>query len=273
MNGLLVAEWRKQRGLVFARSMLAVVLLGGAMVILVMAGLDAGDVIATRQSFGWLPGVQLWSGMMSGLLAFLPLTFTAWGTGLEQSHDTWKMVLTRHSPRRNVLFAKLAVGWLWLALLLLSTFGAWSGLATVLGSLLPMETAVAPIDLSPHLYRVFGSVLRVISLAPAIMLLTLLARSNGTLVGSLAGVLGPLAVNMTALWQEPALNRLTPVFTSDALVLRLSEAPGAAEAADQLVGASFGSWACALVLLAWWVFPIAGAIWHFERRDVLSESE
>ncbi|MDP2274450.1 MAG: hypothetical protein Q8N23_20375 [Archangium sp.] len=269
---LFVAEWRKQRGLVFARSMLAVVVLGGAMVIFVMAGLDAGDVISTRQSFGWLPGVQLWAGLLSGILAFVPLTFVAWGTGLEQSHDTWKMVLTRHSPRRDVLFAKLLVAGLWLVLLLASTFVVWSGLATALGWVLPVPPDPT-IELSPHLYQVLGSVLRVISLAPSIMLLTLLARSNGTLVGSLTGVLAPLAVNLTALWQEPSLNRLTPVFTSDALVLRLSEAPGAAEAADRLVGASFGSLACVMVLLAWLVLPLVGAFWHFERRDVLSESE
>lgn len=270
---LLIAEWRKQRGLVFARSIFAVVLLGGAMVILVMAGLDAAHVIATRQSFGWLPGIQLWTGLISGFLSFVPLTFIAWGTGLEQSHDTWKMVLTRHSPRRGVLLAKLAVGLGWLGLLLVSTFVLWTSLATALGWALPMEQPGDPLELSPHLYTVLGSVLRVICLAPAIMLVTLLARSNGTLMGSLTGVLGPMAVSMTALWQEPALNRLTPVFTAEALVLRLSDTAGSGEIADRIVGASFGPVSCALVLLAWIVLPLAGALWHFERRDVLSESE
>ena len=271
MRRLFVAEVRKQLCLSFARSMFGAVVLGGGVIILVMAALDIGDVIATRHLFGRSASWELWANLVQIALFFVPLTLTAWGLGLEQSHDTWKMVLSRHSPRREVLFAKLAVAGCWLTSLLVLSLVSWGGLGMVLGWLLPLEAPMGLSDPRDQLFEVLALVIRTVSLMPAVMWLTLLARANGTLVGTLGGILVPLAVTLTRLWSWEALNRATPVIVSEVLALRLRGDALAIRQADGLVGPSWDNLACALVLIAWFTVPMAIAAWQFERRDLVSE--
>lgn len=268
MISVYLAELRKQRGLAFARSALILVLLGGVAVILAIAGLDASGVLQTRQLLGWPSVIELWVSLSHGVVFFLVPSLAAWGVGLEQTHDTWKMVLTRRSPRRVVLFAKIAMTLSWLAVYLALSFVAWVGLGSLLGLLLPLQQTV---QLRHELLGLAQSLIHSVALVPGVTFVALRARSNGTLLGTLVGILGPMAIQLTELWGWVNFNRLMPLFTAEALVLRLSDTAEATVRADALVGPSWGVAQCGLVLITWVLAPLAAAIWHFERKDILTE--
>jgi ABC-type transport system involved in multi-copper enzyme maturation permease subunit len=215
--------------------------------------------------------VELWTGLMAFFLGFLPAALAAWGVGFEEASDTWKALLVRRPSRGGFLGAKLVAFLCWCALLLAFTFALCAGLSALLGLFAPAQ-AGAGAEAAPDLFGLLEHVLRVLSLTPLVVLVALESKGNGTLAGTLVGVIGPFAVAMAALWEWQLLNRATPVFAAKALALRLRQGPGPAAAADALVGKGFGAWAAAAVLVAWFAVALAVALVRFSRRDVVSRA-
>ncbi len=273
MMSLLRAELRKQWSLSFGRSLVLLLIGTGAAIVIAMAGLDVSGVVRTRFFLGWPATISFWANFVGGLLAFVPAALAAWGIGLEQSHDTWKMVLTRRSPRRAVLLTKALTTLIWVGGFMFVTFVLWVGLGSLADALMPADKdpILVPLDIRGDAFQLLASTLKAIAVVPLTMLVALVARSNATLTGTLVGIIGPFAIHLTELWQWVALNRLTPMSNAAVIVAHLSNNEKMLKDTAELVGPEWGAAPSAFVLSMWVLVPLAVAIWHFERKDIISE--
>jgi ABC-type transport system involved in multi-copper enzyme maturation permease subunit len=243
-------------------------LAAGTVVVGIIGGVQGFEVTAVWSLLGWPGGLTLWATLWSLLCFFAPASIAAWGTGVEQSHDTWKTLLVRRGARWPFLVAKLVVALGWLLVLLAGSAVLWLGLAVLLGRVLGPFPALQ-FDPEP-LAQVSAEVLHAVVLLPLIQLVVLRSRSGGTLWGTLAGICFPMAARMLGgSWER--FNQFTPLANAKALTLRLADTPLALEAANTLVG-TWPPLASALVLVMWFVVPLALTLTFFERKDVLTEA-
>ncbi len=200
----------------------------------------------------------------------LPPLLMAWLFGLEQSNDTWKVLLVRAPRRAPFLLAKLVVAaviflaHLTVALLLWVVVYEVVGLVFHTRQLVLEPGSLAAFDFDVERRGSFAMLLAgVLGAFPAFavaLLAAVLVPKNATVVGTVAPLtlslgVGILDVGDTAFFWTRA---------GHVLAARLLEVP--------LVGTDVGVSAvdAVVVLVGWVVVPVAVALFIFVRRDVES---
>jgi ABC-type transport system involved in multi-copper enzyme maturation permease subunit len=270
MGLVLVAELLKQARLTPARWLVASVWAVSAMILIMQGVIQSTGQMALRDVLGWAGGLNAWTSFWGAVCVFVPPAIAAWGSGFEQSQDTWKTVLVRHGQRWPFVISKLVVAIGWVIVLGLGSAVIWLILAVVLGAVLGSAAPfVAPGSFTPPV-RMLSATVQVVLLFPLIQFVALRSRGNGTLAATIVGITFPLACRMVA-GTSRTFDRLTPVTANDALLHQLRNTTDDQAWLKAAVGDGWPLAGSVLVLLGWFVVPLALSLWSFERKDIVSE--
>jgi ABC-type transport system involved in multi-copper enzyme maturation permease subunit len=270
MHWILAAEWLKQVKLNTARSLVVVVWCLSAVIISVQIFAHATGHMPLLDNFGIAGGLHGWSYFWVGVCSFVPPVFAAWGSGLEQSFDTWKTVLVRHPRRWPFVVAKLGTAFVWTLLLSAGSLLIWLTFARIaeafFGAAAPFE---GPGGFSAAL-RATLSAAQALLLFPFIQFVALRSRSNATLYATVAGIGFPLACRTLA-GQWKWFDRISPLSVTEALFRALRAAPFDAVWLTKTVGEDWPRAALVIVLIFWFVLPLVASLVSFEHKDIVSE--
>ena len=89
------------------------------------------------------------------------------------------------------------------------SFGLWVGLGALTFAMLPADASPMPVlDVRGDSFQLLASLIGAVAFMPVVMLVTLVSLGNATLIGALAGIIGPFALQLTEMWRRqsrPAL--------------------------------------------------------------------
>jgi ABC-type transport system involved in multi-copper enzyme maturation permease subunit len=267
---LLAAEWLKQVKLTTARSLLAVVWGLSAVIISVQIFAHGTHQLVLLDSFGFAGGLQGWSYFWAGVCAFVPPVIVAWGSGFEQSSDTWKTILVRHPRRWPFVVAKLLIAFAWIFGLAAGSLAIWLAGALLAEAIYGAQAPfVSPGGFSGPLRALFSAAQAVL-LFPLIQFIALRSRSHATLYGTVVGIAFPLACRTVAgHWKT--FDRLNPLGATEALFHALRGTPADAVWLSETLGEQWPLGAIGAVFGLWFLLPLAASLWTFGRKDILSE--
>jgi hypothetical protein len=197
------------------------------------------------------------------LMAFVvPPTMLAWLVGVEQTGDTWKLILARRPTRVGFLIAKAVVVAVTFVVFSVGGVVLWLGAHEVVGVMLgQVPGAGAGVVVERAMVTVVGACFGAAILSSLALLYAVLVPRNGTVAGSVGALLTFMVAGIVDAPGSAPLVFVRPVFWAGAWVLDAELEPGLA---------ALDPTRCWLVLAFWLVVPVTVALAVFARRDVES---
>ncbi len=256
---LVRAEVTKARSAPFVRGLLFLSAVLPLVLMLILA-----QAMSTDQDrlLRWPLSALSVEGFFPLVSVVVPATLLAWLVGIEQTGDTWKLILVRRPTRVGFLIAKLIVAGAVSACFFLFTIAFWLAGHELVGLLIGQEpTPAADRVIDRVIVGVVGACLTSAIITGLSLLGAVLVPKNGVVVGAMSGCLSVMVANIVDTKDGPLITFVRPVDWAAARLLGF-ELPEPLQDLDPT--------RCALVLLVWLVVPPALALVVFARRDVES---
>ena len=255
---LVRAEITKTRHAPFVRGLL---FLSAALPLVLMLIVGAAWSTETDAMLRW-PASAATVGEFFFIIAVLvPSTLVAWLVGVEQTGDTWKLILVRRPTRVGFLIAKLVVVAGVFVPFAIVTLSVWLAAHEAAGLLIGQQPTGGAVVVEGALVDVASGFLIAALVGSLALLGAVLVPRNGTVAGSVGALISVSVVNMIDQADAPVVTFVRPVQWAAA---RLVDA----ELHPTLVG--LDPIRCCVVLAVWWLAPVLIAFVVFARRDIES---
>ncbi|MDP2343227.1 MAG: ABC transporter permease [Deltaproteobacteria bacterium] len=259
MVDLVRAELLKVRHSPFVRGLLFLSALLPLTLMLIVATAMSNEKEALLR---WPLSVDSIDGFFPLVAFVVPPTMLAWLVGVEQTGDTWKLVLARRPTRIGFLIAKVVVVVGVFVIFSPLCIAFWLAAHEALGVVLGQVPSVgAGVVVERAMVTVVGALFGAMILGSLALLYAVLVPKNGTVAGSVGALLTFMTAGIVDSADAPPLVFVRPIFWAGAQVLDAQVPPELA---------TLDPTRACVVLAVWTLAPAAIALAVFARRDVES---